>query len=424
MYQPKSWKAPLILLAGLWYVGPIIHQVRHLCPVRPDGVNLVQAVPSFSHKYGLSCTQCHSTYPLLNDFGRQFKLNGYVLSRGSDEGVEQSKDGTLWIEKLFPVGLMVRSRPYDKSAADSEYKMQAVHDVDLIAAGGDAARKVSWFGELQAAAAENHFNPSIGDLQFGYHPSPFLNVLAARRGFFVIDPYQTLSNFGSPTVANRATAGQQTAQGSLSGDTLDETKQTIAVFGQAGKEHLGSLYYAAGISADKGDDQGAGPKDTNARLAYDTQKGFVVGTFGSFGAEGSAVTASADKVKFAKTGVDALFEKGGFIARSVFLYASDKDLATGTREINRSAYAEFLYIVKKAGSDLPFLVPLVRGNWYQTTNGHQEFDYLTAQLAHFFAPNVKAFVEYSGDTKQDNGTTGPPRRSKDHRWTAQVELGF
>jgi hypothetical protein len=418
------WRSLIGIFYVLWLIPPMIHNALHLCPVRPDGINNAEAVPSFSHKYGLSCSQCHSEYPLLNDFGRQFKLNGYVLSKGSDEGVEKSKDETLWIEKLFPIGLMVRSRPYDKAAADSEFKLQAIHDVDLIAAGGDAARQVSWFGELQAAAAENNFNPSLGDLQLGYHPSPYLNVLAARRGFFVMDPYQTLSNFGSPTVANRATAGLQATQGSLSGDTLDETKQTIVVFGQASKEHLGALYYAAGVSADKGDDQGAGPKDTSARLAYDTQKGLVLGTFGSVGAEGSPVTASTDKVQFSKTGVDALFEKGGFVARSAFLYAYDKDLATGNRETNRSAYAELLYIFKAAGSDIPFLVPLVRGNWYQTANAQQEFDYITAQLAHFFAPNVKAFIEYSGDTKQDNGTTGPPRQAKDHRWTAQVELGF
>jgi hypothetical protein len=420
-----SWPGLLGIFAVLWIVPPFIHDLLHLCPVRPDGINSVQAVPSFARKYRVSCTQCHSEYPLLNDFGRQFKLNGYVMEKGGKEGVAESKDGLQWIEQNFPLGFMVRSRPYDKAGADSEFKMQAIHDIDLIAAGGDAAKNVSWFGEVQSAAADsNSFQPTIGDLQMGYHPTQYFNLIAARRGFFVMDPYQTLSDFGSPTIANRATAGLQATQGALSGDTLDETKQTIAVFGQTSKEHLGALYYAAGVSADKGDDQGGGPKDTSARLAYDTQNGFVVGTFGSFGAEGPAVTSSMDKVQFSKTGVDALFEKGSVVARSAFLYAYDKDLANGTRETNRSAYAEVLYIFKKAGSDIPFLVPLVRENWYQTINAQQEFNYITAQVAHFFAQNVKAFIEYSGDTKQDNGTTGPPPQTKDHRWTAQVEVGF
>ena len=39
-----------------------------------------KAVPSYSRQTGLSCIACHSTFPELNSFGRQFKLNGYTLT--------------------------------------------------------------------------------------------------------------------------------------------------------------------------------------------------------------------------------------------------------------------------------------------------------------------------------------------------------
>ena len=43
--------------------------------------NRAEAVPSFARQTGLSCFECHTVYPELTPFGRDFKLEGYVLSR-------------------------------------------------------------------------------------------------------------------------------------------------------------------------------------------------------------------------------------------------------------------------------------------------------------------------------------------------------
>lgn len=37
------------------------------------------ALPIFAHRYGFSCQQCHSTVPRLNDFGQDFRVNGFRL---------------------------------------------------------------------------------------------------------------------------------------------------------------------------------------------------------------------------------------------------------------------------------------------------------------------------------------------------------
>lgn len=37
------------------------------------------AIPAFAEQTGLTCAACHEGFPQLNDFGRAFKLNGYVL---------------------------------------------------------------------------------------------------------------------------------------------------------------------------------------------------------------------------------------------------------------------------------------------------------------------------------------------------------
>ena len=39
------------------------------------------ALPAFARKYGLRCSACHESWPMLNYFGQKFKDNGYQLGR-------------------------------------------------------------------------------------------------------------------------------------------------------------------------------------------------------------------------------------------------------------------------------------------------------------------------------------------------------
>jgi hypothetical protein len=42
-------------------------------------VNEANAVPSFARQTGMDCVACHTSFPELTPFGREFKLNGYTL---------------------------------------------------------------------------------------------------------------------------------------------------------------------------------------------------------------------------------------------------------------------------------------------------------------------------------------------------------
>ena len=437
----------VLVLAAAWILPPAVHKTLHYCPVRPDGVSQAAAVPAFARKYGFSCMQCHSNWPTLNEYGRQFKLNGYVPSRDSEEGVLKTKDASLWIEKNFPLSVVVVSQPFDQTKnVDQEFKMAPIQAVNVFAAGGDAAHHVSWFGEANAAN-DGGFAVSAGDLALGYHANEYFNIVGARRGFFVADPYQTITNFGSPTIMDRATAGTQITDLPPSLITMDQSAQTIYAYGEVGKDNVGYLYYAAGVQADKGSDTGNGGKAVDARLAFDTLKGVVVGAFGgvghagaaSYGAHGTAPAGAAtDRIAYKRGGVDVLFEKGPVTARAAALYAYDHDTAVNdaagngffpngdAKETNRAAYAEVQYSYLRGDSKVPFLIPLVRENWYTTGNGTHQFSYLTAQVAHYFAANLKGLVEASWDTKQDIVASVDPnvRRPKGSRLTAQVQIGF
>jgi hypothetical protein len=43
-------------------------------------ISISHAVPSYSRQTGMACLACHTSFPELNSFGRQFKLNGYTLT--------------------------------------------------------------------------------------------------------------------------------------------------------------------------------------------------------------------------------------------------------------------------------------------------------------------------------------------------------
>ena len=73
---PLQWKMRMrrIVVLSLWIA------TMALAMPRPAA-----AVPAFARKYGVRCTVCHEAWPVLNDFGRAFRDNGYRMNLGKDE---------------------------------------------------------------------------------------------------------------------------------------------------------------------------------------------------------------------------------------------------------------------------------------------------------------------------------------------------
>jgi len=68
------------------------------------------AVPSFSRQTGASCAACHTSYPGLTAFGRQFKLSGYTSTTLSQVKVQPSRDMPgMSINKIPNLSLIVQS---------------------------------------------------------------------------------------------------------------------------------------------------------------------------------------------------------------------------------------------------------------------------------------------------------------------------
>ncbi|MGD8783840.1 MAG: hypothetical protein PVG75_05355, partial [Thioalkalispiraceae bacterium] len=76
----------------------------------------VQAAPLFARQYGFSCATCHSAFPKLNDFGKQFQDDNYRIANWKDTTL-QTGDEMLALPKTIP--LAIRSQAYVQ-ARDAE----------------------------------------------------------------------------------------------------------------------------------------------------------------------------------------------------------------------------------------------------------------------------------------------------------------
>jgi hypothetical protein len=54
------------------------------------GSQQANALPAFARKYGLRCSACHESWPMLNYFGQKFKDNGYQLMNDRDAPIWQN----------------------------------------------------------------------------------------------------------------------------------------------------------------------------------------------------------------------------------------------------------------------------------------------------------------------------------------------
>lgn len=67
-----------------------------------------QAVPAFARQTGMSCSQCHTVFPELTPFGRQFKAGGYTqsMTKQISEGGQDESRVSLEMPAAVPLGIM------------------------------------------------------------------------------------------------------------------------------------------------------------------------------------------------------------------------------------------------------------------------------------------------------------------------------
>jgi hypothetical protein len=67
----------------------------------------LQAAPMFARKYKISCTVCHSAFPKLNDFGKEFMANNYRLPNWRESTIDVG-DTRLAIPDTVPIAFRLQ----------------------------------------------------------------------------------------------------------------------------------------------------------------------------------------------------------------------------------------------------------------------------------------------------------------------------
>ncbi len=156
-----------------WRVGI----VALLCVL---GAN-ARAVPSFARQTGMACAACHTVFPELTPFGREFKLNGYVLDNIRQvTGISTADRQTLAINSLPPVSLMLQVSYTRTGTAlpDSAIPGAAAKDGEMLFPqqasffyAGKIADGLGAFVQLTYDGVSDHFGFDNTDVRYARHLS-------------------------------------------------------------------------------------------------------------------------------------------------------------------------------------------------------------------------------------------------------------
>ena len=128
-----------------------------------------QAVPSYARQMNMDCSGCHTRFPQLNAFGRQFKLTGYTLSAQQQiETKDQNGETGLSLPSYAALGLMFQTSytSTSKSVPDTQNSsVQFPQQLSLFFAGR-LAPKLGTFLQMTYNGAEDKF--SIDNAEFRY----------------------------------------------------------------------------------------------------------------------------------------------------------------------------------------------------------------------------------------------------------------
>jgi len=356
------------------------------------------ANPAWARKYNATCTLCHSAWPTLNKYGREFKLNGYRSPEElkDPESKNRMVDDFLSLDPAFPIGARLIMRPFDKSR-DSRAKIRSFHEVELLV-GAHVGKNFSGWFEAEAED-EEEFNLFVEQGVFGFHPAAAANAAFGWAPPFWADPFAPLVDGGRRmTRSHKGPLDQKFA----AGERLRDSSQFVSFYGRAGQ---GRVFYLGGVSSGGGDPEGGDAKDGFGKVMVEAAPGLYVGGFIHAGANGAG---SVD-LDFRRSGFEFQLEQGRLTLYGLVMNARDDRLEGGS-ESTTVAYVESFYAIPL--ERIPMIVPLARIDALKDTTD------LTLQLNVYLLDNIKAYAEWWQNVESPSGVR------KRNRFTVQIDFAF
>src|SRR6266581_4719725 len=150
-----------------------------------------RGIPSFSRQTGLACNVCHTAFPMLTAFGRQFKLNAYTLTGLQTIGPAEATPSPLKINLIPPVSTMLQTSLTQTAKAQPGTQNGDVEfPQELSVFFGEAiSPRLGTFIQITYDAAEGTIGMDNIDLRYANH-----GTLFSKRTIYGV----TVNN--SPTV--------------------------------------------------------------------------------------------------------------------------------------------------------------------------------------------------------------------------------
>jgi hypothetical protein len=196
------------------------------------------AVPAFARQTNMACSTCHTIYPELTPFGRQFKANGYTMTTTKQvSAVEENEAGKrvlLELPAYVPLGVhMITSWTHTNTAQQvaAPGNPPALNDDVLFPDqwsffyAGKVAPHLGAFVQLTYVGAEDHFGFDNTDIRYantadvGGKPLTFgltLNNNPTVSDLWNSSPAWNVFQAVSSSVAPTPAAGTQ-VEGALAG---------------------------------------------------------------------------------------------------------------------------------------------------------------------------------------------------------------
>src|ERR1700723_871155 len=146
------------------------------------------ALPAFARKYGLRCSACHESWPMLNFFGQKFKDNGYQLMNDRDAPIWQNPGYWPVTFRITPIWHRVSTNlvATDQSPTGEQKITSSGFDLSGLDfhTGGTLEKNISFYVLPSSdATASFHFETVMARID-NIGGSPWLNV---KLGKFELD---------------------------------------------------------------------------------------------------------------------------------------------------------------------------------------------------------------------------------------------
>lgn len=389
-----------------------------------------EAIPAFARTKHLPCSSCHTAFPALNSFGRDFKTNGYRLGLVSEDTADtMESDFSKGVEKL-PIAAAVVSRPLiindPGGSASSETEVRAIHEAEIYISGV-FYQKLSGFVEYEAEG-EDGFGAILGAAALNYDATDAVHLQVAYGSSFFADPYDTLADHRRMTAEHYNITNDTFTDNADNGGKFRHARQQVSLFGRVGNN---KLFYNVGVGGLTDDKIGSESTVTFARLAYDVMPNVMIGTFGMSGTckvstapdfatcdvdpDPLPIIVATQDRDFSRIGLDLQADIGHVRITTVYMSVSDDVINSNTSVKNKDYYMQGVYYGNVGGNQL---VPLLRYQSSENNDGNDVTKRLIAGISYYLQDNFKATLELGNDT------TVPTGSDKSSSTTVQLEAVF